>query len=321
MDEMRVNLAALKLIIIDEMSLVSADNLYRIHQRLCDIFQNKKIFGGISIMLVGDLLQLPPVCATAIFKIPTHPSHQVLFHEESLWHSAFEVVNLVHNHRQGEGSKWADVLNKFRDGTFSEEDVKILEERIIKDVNIPELEDACHVFYRNEDVADRNKRKLNLLQNVDLFEIKAVMKMHVSCRPCIKVHGTVGDTNMMEYLKIKVGARVMMIVNVDTSDKLVNGTLGTIIDIVKHENSEDVKCVIISYDNSEAGRKQREKHPHLAAKYKSSNGTPLFKHNVNYEMPSKSKGKSHAAMGTVTQFPIRLAWANTAHKLQVFCKN
>ena len=56
---------------IDEMSMLGADILYRIHYRLSeDIFQSKEPFGGISVLLVGDLLQLPPVNGTPIFKEP-----------------------------------------------------------------------------------------------------------------------------------------------------------------------------------------------------------------------------------------------------------
>ena len=56
--EFRNNLSDLKLIIIDEMSLLNADMLYRIHLRLCEIFQSKEMFANISIIAVGDLLQV-----------------------------------------------------------------------------------------------------------------------------------------------------------------------------------------------------------------------------------------------------------------------
>ena len=61
------------MIIIDEMSMVSADVLYKIHKRLCDIFINNLPFGGISTMWVGDLLQLKPVRGRFIFEEPRDP--------------------------------------------------------------------------------------------------------------------------------------------------------------------------------------------------------------------------------------------------------
>ena len=60
----------LKLIIIDEMSMVSADDLYKIHHRLTDVFDNNPLFGGISIMFVGDILQLKPLKGKYIFEAP-----------------------------------------------------------------------------------------------------------------------------------------------------------------------------------------------------------------------------------------------------------
>ena len=69
--QLRENLSEVKLIIIDEMSLVSADQLYKIDAKLREIFHlNKQPFGGIAIVLVGDLLQIPPVKGVYIFKRP-----------------------------------------------------------------------------------------------------------------------------------------------------------------------------------------------------------------------------------------------------------
>ena len=66
--ELRNNLADLKLVIIDEVSLVGANMLYRIHLRLCTLFHIDKTvpFANVNIMLVGDLLQLPPVMANHV---------------------------------------------------------------------------------------------------------------------------------------------------------------------------------------------------------------------------------------------------------------
>ena len=57
-------------VIVDEMSMVSSDYLYNLHKRMMELFDSKDDFGGRSLMLVGDLLQLPPVRATSIFNTP-----------------------------------------------------------------------------------------------------------------------------------------------------------------------------------------------------------------------------------------------------------
>ena len=64
-------------VIVDEMSMVSVDNLYNLHRRLMEIFESKDEFGGRALMLVGDLLQLPPVRARAIFKKPKAEKNRI----------------------------------------------------------------------------------------------------------------------------------------------------------------------------------------------------------------------------------------------------
>ena len=105
----------------------------------------------------------------------------------------------------------------------------------------------------------------------------------------------------------------MMIYNVNTLDGLVNGSLGNVVGI--EYKDESVEFIIVSFDDQGSGVKQREKYPGLSAKYKHQNGTPIKRHKLEYEMTSKS-GKKHAAKKWVIQFPLRLAWGITVHKIQ-----
>ena len=104
---------------------------------------------------------------------------------------------------------------------------------------------------------------------------------------------------------------------VNTSDGLVSGALGTIIDILFQPDSQQVKCIIINMDNPDSGRKQREQHLKYSAKYQKENGTPLFLSSQEYNIPSWKRKDHHAAKASVVQFPLQLAWANTGHKMQV----
>ena len=84
---MQRDLSELKLIIIDEISMVGADMLYRIHMRLTEIFETPVTvpFGGISIILVGDLLQLPPVRGTCVFSTPEMSQFKGFADAKPLW--------------------------------------------------------------------------------------------------------------------------------------------------------------------------------------------------------------------------------------------
>ena len=115
----------LKLIIIDEMSMVSSDDLYKIHHRMTDIFNNNLPFGGLGMMFVGDMLQLKPVRGRFIFEEPKDQAHALHFQEKSLWHE-LESVTLKHNHRQGEGSAWTESLDRIWIGKHTEEDSELL---------------------------------------------------------------------------------------------------------------------------------------------------------------------------------------------------
>ena len=98
---------------------------YKLDAKLKEIFHEKKKtpFGGIGLMLVGDLLQIPPVTGTYIFMPPRNSIYKVAFDIENLW-ELFQPWILKHNHRQGEGCKWASILNKFRVGTVDKEDLE-----------------------------------------------------------------------------------------------------------------------------------------------------------------------------------------------------
>ena len=84
------------------------------------------LFGGVSVFLFGDILQLKPVKGRYIFEQPISESFLLAFLTGSLW-KKFDVVILKHNHRQGEDKEYADILNRLRIGEVTEEDVKILE--------------------------------------------------------------------------------------------------------------------------------------------------------------------------------------------------
>ena len=71
--QLRFHLGELKVIIIDEVSLLNCDMLYRIHMRLCEIFQTKAPFGGRIVLLVGDIMQVNHICLCLFNSIDSLP--------------------------------------------------------------------------------------------------------------------------------------------------------------------------------------------------------------------------------------------------------
>lgn len=148
-----------------------------------------------------------------------------------------------------------------------------------------------------------------------LYEIELIGDYPKSYKPKISSFGTVDDTNLSQNLKVKIGARVMLVLNICTSDSLVNGSLGTIIDIVTRTDGK-ASWIIVRFDSEKAGLEQRRRHPGIAEKYKESNGTPILRQRIRYFL-STSRGKAHASQATVYQFPFKVAFAITGHKMQV----
>ena len=157
--KLRLHFSDLKLLIIDEVSMVGADMLYRIHLRLCEILQMDEMrypFGYINVVLVGDLLQLPPVMGHQVFDKPKTQELKA-YHgglgNNSLWQQ-FEPMILKQNHRQGEAKEWIETLNRLREGIVTPEDEALLRTRLTKDDFL--LEEAFHIFYFNQHVTEHN---------------------------------------------------------------------------------------------------------------------------------------------------------------------
>ena len=312
--EMREKLSELKLIIIDEMSLISSDFFYRIDAQLRLIFNKRKKtpFGGIGIMLVGDLLQIPPPRGDYIFAKPLKEKWQVSYNLQNLW-ELFEPWILKNNHRQGDGCVWANSLNRFREGIVEEEDLKLLQSR---ETNDPHLDfDSMHLAYTNLETQDHNDKMMSKLKT-PLVEFKAVKKYPKGRRAYIRPDGRIEDTNILDKLKVKVGARIALVWNIDTIDDLVNGSTGTIIAFEPDINN--IECIIVRFDNNSWGRMQRERNPKYAKMYQKENGTPIFREPI--DVMGKTKNGNFLGTGSaakIIQFPIVPFYASTNHKIQV----
>ena len=128
-EEKRLLFRNLRCVIIDEISMVSADMLYNLDLRLREITMVDAVFGGLSVLAFGDLYQLEPVKARYVFKEPTNKEHALAFTLRNLW-KLFTVVTLVENHRQGEDKVFGDLLNRVRTGDHTEEDIALLQTRV-----------------------------------------------------------------------------------------------------------------------------------------------------------------------------------------------
>ena len=295
---------------MDEVSLLGVDMFYRIHRRLVEIFQCEELFANKSILLVGDLLQLPPVKASYVFSTPKSQHFKSQHKNTPLWKS-FQPIILSQNHRQNEARVWANTLNRIREGIVTEEDEALLRTRIT--VNAHLEHDAMHVFYTNAEVADHNNKMLNKLSG-ELIEVNAIKSGPRGYKPKIQSHGTIDDTQMMNKFTFKIGSRVKLTSNINTCDELVNGAFGTVLG-VERNISGHVEYIIVAFDDDSCGHQQKDKFFSISQKYKSQNGTPITRHELEH-IPKSFRGCKHAMRCKIVQFPLKLSWASTAHSMQ-----
>ena len=310
-DSKRNLLKNLKLVIIDEISMVKSDQQFQLDKRLREVTQKTgKLFGNVAVFYVGDIMQLKPCKGRYIFDEPINPDYKIDYQLGSHWQS-FEVVILGKNHRQGDDKDYADMLNRFRTGQQTEDDMLKLNERV-RQRDHPDLKGAMFVTCTNVEVEKQNRRRLNeIKEEVAVLEAVNVHPTIRDFKPTLGKKGEVRDTPFLQSLKVKRTARVQLTYNIDTLDCLTNGARGEIVDFVRNEKGH-IDKIMVKFDDEHQGQKRRESQPMLTSKYPGC--TAIERIMFQYSLAKKSKRVSSTAK--VIQFPLSLCFAATAHRFQ-----
>ena len=334
MSNLRRQFERMMMVIIDEMSLVAADMFYTVHKRLVEILYLKDMFADRGVMLVGDLMQIPPVQQqqhsmfiiayffidiyfhksdffSAIFMEPSKPENKALYNSDmNLWDSC-QVVNLKQNFRVGE-SPWNETLNRIRFGEQTEEDIKLLKSRYVSNFKRENWDNAIHAFYTNEDVKNHNIKMLNKLKG-DLITLTAYHQKGIAKN--ITNHGTINQTKFEDKLELKIGAKVMMVHNIDIADGLVNGVTGTAINFsfITVNGKKQVQAVIVKFDDDEIGKQCRKEHSTFHPDVKNRNGVPIFRTKFAYQSEKQRSQRKTGKDQWLQQYPLKLAYASTGN--------
>ena len=303
----------LKVLIIDEISLVDADMLYKIDLRLREITQLAVPFGNVALFVLGDLLQMRPVTGKFIFEDPRSPQFSLTNEIDPLWRK-FDVINLEINHRQGEDKTYANILNRIRTGDETQEDIEELKAQVRKEnhEDIKKEEDALYIYGTNKNVNKMNKKRLKTLKGEEhLIEAITIHKTMKNFSPPEGKAGEVLHTPFQKELKLKLHAKVMLTYNMDTSDGLTNGARGELIGIIKDAKG-NISKLVVEFENKSIGREKRNHYKEISKKY--PGGTVIEKVNFPFSISRSKKTVISTAM--VIQFPLKLAFACTAHKVQ-----
>ena len=300
---LKVKLQHLRVVIIDEVSMVGAQTLISIHKRLQEIKDSKSDvpFGGVSILAVGDLLQLPPVGDSAVFSTPRDPMHRMSM---SLWETLFQLEELTEVQRQRGDPTFADILNRVRVGSHTDDDMATLTSRV-EDTDV----DCLHIYPTNAQVDKHNQDKLEALGDSCI---------HISAQDEASTKSsteklTLPDNRYLtgglhSRLSVALNARVSLTRNIDVSDGLVNGAVGVITHIAVRQSNLLNGTIMVKFDNNRVGLKARNMVP---ANLRRIPGTPIKATTCRFAL-----GSTNALYINRTQYPLTLSWSTTIHKVQ-----
>jgi hypothetical protein len=273
----------LELVIIDEISMVRPDTLDAI-DTLLQHHRNKHAipFGGVQILFIGDLLQLPPVIKNDEWRLlQPHYASPFFFESKVCANLNLTSISLQQVFRQTD-TTFVDLLNKVRTQNIDDAARSAFSLRVLPDFEPPANENYIRLHTHNIHADTVNNAEINKL-TTPAFSLKAV------------VEGEFYENNypVEHTLVLKVGARVMFMKNDQGEERrFFNGKIGTITAITNDEVT--IQC-------------PNEKEPIALSK--------VVWENIRYSLNSKNQIEEDP-IGTFTQFPLRLAWAITIHKSQ-----
>ena len=306
---LRNKLSEIKIIIIDEISMVSSTLFFHLNQRLIEIFgcTSDLPFAGLSVIVCGDLYQLPPVTPPSIFAGKNSIKGLLT---QDLWHK-FCIAELNEVMRQKGDMEFINLLNKVRVGNIDEEVDRLLIPRFVDLTCNSYPHDALHIYAENIPANEHNNEMLNKLETFSVT-IYAEDKIPKGCDLSEREKNSIAQRKLSEtgnlhsVLHLKIGARVMLTTNLDIEDRLINGQVGTVFDF--RQASTALHTVYIKFDDEKAGLKAMNSDNFA----RQQQLVPISKHEVSFGL---RKNKAQPGIKR-TQFPLTLSWACTVHKVQ-----
>lgn len=271
----------LQLLIIDEVSMVRADLMDHIDVELRRIRRNSKPFGGVQLLMIGDLQQLPPIAHGGEDELLRQYYKTLYFFSSAALKSMkYSCIELKNVYRQTD-RHFIDILNHARNCTLTSQDISDLNARYVPGFS-PKPEDGyIRLMTHNRQVDYVNAAEMEKLESKPYTFVAAVT-------------GTFPEESYptADSLTLKKGAQVMFIKN-DPERRFINGTLGEVKSIDK---------------NSIAVR--------LAESGTIIDVEPMEWQNIRYQFDEESKEISSKQIGRFKQYPLKAAWAITVHKSQ-----
>jgi len=272
-------LSNVETIVIDEVSMVRVDVMDAIDRALRRYRSKEEVYGGMRMVFVGDLMQLPPVVTQDDEPaLREHYSGNMFYNAPGMHSIPMSFFELKKVHRQPD-KKFANVLNKIRHGVQTDSDLGIINSRIVSTQAAASESNVLTVVFRNSNANHINQVALDQLSG-DVVVSQTVYEGNATDKsvPCENL------------LRFKLNARIAFINN-DPKKNWCNGTLGEIVAIKDASN-----VVVLTRSGQEID-------------------VPRIEFPV-WEYINRNGVVERVEVGSATQFPFKLAWAITAHKAQ-----
>lgn len=273
----------LDLLVIDEISMVRADLLDSVDAVLRRYKHRERPFGGVQLLMIGDLHQLSPVVKDDDWQLlKPYYDTRYFFDSHALKQTDLVSIELKRIYRQSDAD-FIELLNRVRDSRLDPATLKLLNSRYRPDFHPGRDTDYITLTTHNRKADQINERQLQAL----------------SSKPFSFTASVEGDYPAHSYptsetLVLKKGAQVMFVRNDGSAEKrYFNGKIGKITRL-----DEDIITVRCPDDSQE-----------IAVE-------PVTWKNIKYTVDEKTRDINEEVIGTFSQFPLRLAWAITIHKSQ-----
>lgn len=276
-------LKSLDLLVIDEISMVRADLLDGIDEVLKRYRDRSKSFGGVQLLMIGDLQQLAPVVKNDEWGIlKKYYDTQFFFSSKALQQTDYVTIELKHIYRQSD-TNFIEILNKIRDNVADDEVLKKLNNRFIPDFKPEDDSGYITLTTHNAQAQGINEVKLKNL-------VGQTKKFTASVEGEFPEYSYPTDIE----LSLKKNAQVMFVKNDNSKEKLFfNGKIGKITGF--EDDTIYVKCpgetFVIPVEKMEW-------------------------QNNKYSVDEETKEITETVTGKFVQYPLKLAWAITIHKSQ-----
>ncbi len=274
-------LQELDLLIIDEISMVRADLLDAIDYALQYTRKNQLPFGGVQVIVIGDLFQLSPIARGNDWAVLRNYYKSPYFFHSYVWKQCQPfIIELKKVYRQEE-QEFIDILNKIRNGDIDDHSLARLNERYDPDFTTSSNQSIILTTHN----AKANDINLKALNDLDARAMKYKAE----------VDGNFSESSFPidEVLTLKKGAQIMFIRNDTEEGAYFNGKLAKIESIGR----DDIKVRFLDEDRTYYVKKVKWE-------------------NKVYSIDKESNEVNQEVVGSFTQYPIRLAWAITIHKSQ-----